>query len=124
MSRYIFTGFFVFIILFQSMDRFGMIAFYEINKAYITEMFCVNKSRPELGCEGKCFLMQKLNQESQQDDTIPTKVLDAKEITLFPIHKPDPTASGQDLQNSGAAFIQPLHFQSFIFDIFHPPQPA
>ena len=122
MSRCIFTGFFVFIILFQSMDRFGMIAFYELNKAYITEMFCVNKSRPELGCEGKCFLMQKLNQNNQQDDSVPAKVLDAKEIHLFPIHNPDPRTSGQDLQKNSTAYIQPLNFRSFIFDIFHPPQ--
>lgn len=43
---------------------------YEMNKQEITEMFCVNKDKPELNCNGSCHLMQQLkereNREAQQ----------------------------------------------------------
>lgn len=43
---------------------------YEINKTEITELFCINKDKPELNCNGSCHLMQQLKErehkESQQ----------------------------------------------------------
>ena len=124
MYRGIFTGFFIFIMLFQSMDRFGLIAFYELNKEYITEMFCVNKSRPEMGCNGKCFLMQKLNQENEQNDNFPSKVLDVKEMQLFPIQKPGKITPLTDLTIRISLYRIPLKSHSFATEIFHPPQSA
>ena len=38
---------------------------YIINQDYISEFLCINKEKPELQCEGKCYLMQML--EEQQD---------------------------------------------------------
>lgn len=80
MFRGLFTGFIIFIMLFQSLDRFGMIAYYELNKGYITEMFCVNKSRPSLHCDGKCFLMKKLKQQDQEEEKLPSTVVDSRDI--------------------------------------------
>lgn len=39
---------------------------YAINYDYISKVLCINKDKPELKCNGKCQLMQKL--EKQQDD--------------------------------------------------------
>lgn len=39
---------------------------YAINYDYISKVLCINKDKPELQCNGKCQLMQKL--EKQQDD--------------------------------------------------------
>lgn len=33
---------------------------YQMNKAYITSVFCINKEHPELHCDGQCFLAKKL----------------------------------------------------------------
>ncbi len=33
---------------------------YCLNKEYITENLCVNQAKPELDCEGKCYLMEEL----------------------------------------------------------------
>lgn len=33
---------------------------YEMNKAYISSVFCVNKTHPEKHCDGQCFLAKKL----------------------------------------------------------------
>ncbi|PWS28976.1 hypothetical protein DHW03_03845 [Pedobacter yonginense] len=33
---------------------------YQMNKEYITSVFCINKAHPELHCDGQCFLARKL----------------------------------------------------------------
>lgn len=39
---------------------------YVINYDYISKVLCINKDKPELQCNGKCQLMEKL--EKQQND--------------------------------------------------------
>jgi hypothetical protein len=41
---------------------------YELNKADIIENFCVNKSKPMLNCDGKCYLAQQLQAEKERRD--------------------------------------------------------
>ncbi|MDX1908595.1 MAG: hypothetical protein SF053_16275 [Bacteroidia bacterium] len=63
------------LLLLQSFNRVGLVAYYYLNQAYITDVFCVNKSRPELKCNGQCYLMQKIRQaderEARQPQTTP-----------------------------------------------------
>lgn len=43
---------------------------YLINKVEITELFCVNKEKPKLKCNGKCHLakeIKKVNVEDEQE---------------------------------------------------------
>lgn len=37
---------------------------YELRKAEITEMFCINKDRPEMACQGKCHLNRQLREQT------------------------------------------------------------
>lgn len=41
-------------------------SYYEYDKTYIIENLCINKEDPEMGCEGKCYLMNKANDEKAQ----------------------------------------------------------
>lgn len=104
------------------MDRYGMIAYYELNKEYITEMFCINKSRPELNCDGKCFLMQKLQEKNQTDEKIPLSSHVLKEISLFPILKM--WTNGLESTESRS---NPTHYETLIIrlvesKLLRPPQ--
>lgn len=47
---------FVFTLNFKSILTFH----YFINQAEITELFCVNKEKPKLACNGKCHLAKEL----------------------------------------------------------------
>lgn len=122
MKRCIISGLLVFIILFQSMDRFGLIAYYEINKSYITEMFCINKSRPDLQCEGKCFLMQKLKEKEQSEDKIPAHVVGMKEVQLFSVQTTFPSSNLVVIPHSQPVYQETLDIALVVIDIFHPPQ--
>ncbi|SFD19754.1 hypothetical protein [Algibacter pectinivorans] len=53
----------------------GYLAYYEINVEYITEMFCVNKEKVELACNGKCHLSQQLQTDTNSQEDNKTLVL-------------------------------------------------
>lgn len=42
------------------------LASFVINQDYIAEFFCVNQDRPELECNGKCYLMQRLEEQNEK----------------------------------------------------------
>lgn len=47
------------------------ISWFKLNQDNITEWFCINKERPELKCEGKCFMLKQVKEaekeQSQQE---------------------------------------------------------
>jgi hypothetical protein len=48
---------------------------YFVNYEYISEVLCINKEKPMLTCNGKCYLSQQLKEAQQtekQDKKIPT----------------------------------------------------
>ena len=49
----------------------GQFVYYGTNMDYIIENYCVNKERPQLKCDGKCFLAKKLiaAYDSETDDS-------------------------------------------------------
>lgn len=40
---------------------------YALNQEFIAEVLCVNQDKPELQCNGKCYLKEKLEQEAAQE---------------------------------------------------------
>ena len=62
---------------------------YELRKEYIIQVYCVNKNRPELNCDGKCYLAEKIAEAREQDekqanDTFLNQVFMVEGITEFP----------------------------------------
>lgn len=52
---------------FQFLMKLGIIAYFQLNQAYIIEAFCENKERPLLYCDGQCFLTKKLQATEEAD---------------------------------------------------------
>jgi hypothetical protein len=50
----------------QSFNRMGWMAYYYLNQDYIAKQLCENRDRPELKCNGQCFLMKKLKAEEEK----------------------------------------------------------
>ncbi|WCT10869.1 hypothetical protein [Mucilaginibacter jinjuensis] len=40
---------------------------FDLNQKYIAERFCVNKSRPWMHCNGRCYLMKKLKAAAEKE---------------------------------------------------------
>lgn len=82
MIKHISISFFVLLVLLQTFDKFGMIAYYQLNKKNITELFCINKDEPILMCSGQCYLGFKLTE--QQENKGNSSIVDTKKnIQLF-----------------------------------------
>ena len=47
--------------------RFFVFAGFKLNQKYITENLCINKSRPWMHCNGKCYFMKKIRQAEEND---------------------------------------------------------
>ncbi len=39
---------------------------YVVNHDYIVEFLCINQDKPELNCDGKCYLMQQLEAQKEE----------------------------------------------------------
>ena len=57
-------------LLIRPLYQLGHVAYYGLNMDYIIDTYCVNKERPKLNCDGKCYLMQQLSttEENSMDD--------------------------------------------------------
>ena len=49
-------------------SQWGTIAYYQINKEYITKVLCENRDKPQLHCDGHCFLAKKLKAQQEKED--------------------------------------------------------
>jgi len=57
-------------IISSSFSRFFIYAGFEMNRSYIASKLCENRNRPWLHCNGKCYLMKKIKQaEEKQNST-------------------------------------------------------
>ena len=95
---------------------------YQLNKAYLTENLCVNKSRPQLHCNGKCQLAKKLAEEENNSKTSGTASSKSNTIDVFfkqDIEAPV-LAPADGLQKHYAVYtLKPCH--STTNAVFHPP---
>ena len=52
-----------------SLNLSGIFVFagFEMNQNYIAKELCVNKDKPQMHCNGKCYLMKKLKQAQDKE---------------------------------------------------------
>jgi len=60
-----FSIFFLVILSLPAIYKVGFFTFYQLNKDYIAENYCVNKDRPITMCYGSCFLEKGLGLADQ-----------------------------------------------------------
>lgn len=97
---------------------------YVVNYDYIVSKLCENKSKPEIMCNGKCYLSKELaknNQSSNKSEStkIVTNILDSFvdqdnfNFNLFQLPR---------LGSFEKVFFQPQFYSSsFTVKVFHPP---
>jgi len=69
---------------------------YFLNKDFIIENFCINKNKPELECDGKCYLNKQIAEQTQKTADAQTpvnenmksltahEIVSDNQITFFP----------------------------------------
>jgi hypothetical protein len=83
------------LIMAQSFYSATIYIWFQVNRAYITQAFCVNKSRPEMKCGGKCYLAKQLQKADEQNppqqlkewvQIAPFLISDATTTFVTPVH--------------------------------------
>ena len=102
-------------------SKWILIASFEINQNYIKTTLCENKNKPEMHCNGKCFLAKQLHddeQPSKQDNASKERF----EIQLFFVEAPNnfSFATNQECRQTPA--YQHLHNYSFHAELLEPPR--
>lgn len=112
------------LLLMQVFSKTIILVQYTVNKEYITNVFCVNKNKPMMHCNGKCHLKKEFNKTDKKEQS-PINPFNVK--TKFKLFYEN---------NMDLAFLNPviLKTNSLISDyssnlsdqhsasIFHPPQ--
>ena len=52
-------------ILAQSLVQVGVVMYYHLNKTYISQKLCENRSNPKMHCNGKCYLSKQLKKAEE-----------------------------------------------------------
>lgn len=92
-----------------------------LNRAAIEKALCVNKSKPQLHCNGKCFLAKQLKEAEKKDQQSSNTKIEKADLQLFAdIETVDHTALyGPLTLQYGILPTAPL--PSYTAYIFHPP---
>ncbi len=109
-------------LLLQTFSRAGIYISFKVNQKYITRVLCVNRDKPKLNCNGKCYLAKKLKQAEQQEQKkVLLKTLEVnlcyQEWYTFAFQR-----SPQVLMAKIVSFYLLKPAFSSSLSIFHPPQ--
>jgi hypothetical protein len=68
---------------FQIFSQIGIFGYFVLNNDYVAKVLCQNKNRPELHCNGQCYLAKQLKAAEQKDRQNMADLLKVNEIQLF-----------------------------------------
>lgn len=114
----------LFCISYQYVAKVGVIAWYEVNKDYVAQELCENKDKPQLECNGKCYLKKQLNKVDNETPTdkeapakkhkneLPEYLSISDDFYLAPTFQPN---------NTQTDHYRDLYHYTLITSVFHPP---
>lgn len=57
--------------LFMAFGKSALVLNYQINKKVIAATRCENRDKPEMRCDGKCYLSKQLKQAEEKENPVP-----------------------------------------------------
>ncbi|WP_232073967.1 hypothetical protein [Spirosoma aureum] len=70
--------------LLPTVSQWGTIAYYHANRDYIARVLCENRDKPQLHCDGQCYLAKQLKaQQDKQDKETTERVQNSPVLQLF-----------------------------------------
>ena len=109
--------------LIQTFSKVFITLDYEANKAFIAAFLCINKSKPQLQCQGHCFLKKQLKKAEQaEQQAAGNNQKKALDIILFcqALFCLPPAQAGREAVDHPG--ITPGAAAGRLFAIFHPPR--
>jgi hypothetical protein len=70
--------------LLPTFSQWGTIAYFQINKEYIARVLCENRDKPQMHCDGNCYLAKRLKaQQDKHDQETGERVQQTPPVQLF-----------------------------------------
>ncbi|MBJ6146438.1 hypothetical protein [Hymenobacter sp. BT559] len=73
----------ILLVLLQTFSREVLVVDFTLNRAIITARFCVNKTRPQLHCDGKCYFAKQLKQQEERENKAPNPL--KEQVEMLPV---------------------------------------
>lgn len=117
--KFVAAIFLLLIVLMQTFSSFLIEADFFINQDYIAKNLCVNRDKPMMHCNGKCFLAKKLKEDGKSQ----SPASKSEKSDVMPFFVPAPYSFNDFSQvDKLAYFIKDDNtISSFSRFIFHPP---
>ena len=111
------------LVLLQTFSRELLVVDFTLNRATITARFCVNKARPQLHCDGKCYFAKKLKQQEERENKAPSPLKERLEMlpATFGGGWQAPIVARVPQAARRYALLVPGHYAAPLGAVFHPP---
>ena len=70
-------------VIFQSLSLLYIECEFNLNKTYIAKVLCINRDKPQMHCDGKCFLKKEMNRNADQQSNDQKSINTYSSIVLF-----------------------------------------
>jgi hypothetical protein len=94
---------------------------YVINEDYIAEFLCINKDKIQLQCNGKCYLMQRLQEQNEEKKQNLPKIAMEEYPIGFVSFLAITFDAKKAFHNPIASDYENLYSYTFFSKNFHPP---
>ncbi|GAA4888905.1 hypothetical protein GCM10023311_11090 [Flaviramulus aquimarinus] len=94
---------------------------YVLNQDYIAEFLCVNKDKPKLQCNGKCYLVKELKKQQENEPNSLRVSLENYPIGFVNIFKINPFQSFIAFKKGAVFSYQKLYHFDYNYSAFQPP---
>lgn len=93
---------------------------YMANKEYIAKNLCENRSKPQLKCNGKCYLAKQLKKADKKENNAPLNAKEKSEIVPGVLNKIQLSPIQTAINIPFLPYLQ-AYSNCNPGDIFHPP---
>ena len=112
----------ILLLMTQAFSNWFVVMAFSLNREFIADNLCENRSRPQLNCKGNCVLMKKMKQDAEQEKKAPAALkieFNSNFISLGTIE-----ISAPPVFDSSITYFIAVHSDQPIdrsLAIFHPP---
>jgi hypothetical protein len=103
------------------LSKLFVYAEFKSNQAYIAATLCENRDRPELNCQGKCYLMKKLKEAEDKEKKQENQAQKKASVDLFFVNEPVAPALVMTVPAKKKPSIQKFSLPEFNREITQPP---
>lgn len=109
-------------LLLQTFYALSIVTFYYTNKGYVAAALCENKDKPQMRCQGKCFLKKELKQAENESGKSKKSYEQQELILAMPVLPAALPAVFREAVEKPEILFRNSHYRHlFLSKVFHPP---